>query len=267
MIESGGLSAFVDHNDAAFPTAVGGTPPALKVSAPEVSPKAASVPNVPVVTPEPEPVAQEQPVPAQPVLEAPAELAPADIVAPTPPQPVVVESLVAAKETAADWQVPHALEGHHIMNEAIETGKKFAEDAKVRLQSIVGDFNEKAKVAVEKSSKTVEELTDLTKGNVEALVESSKIAAKGVEALGQNAAEYGRASFEKTSATFKSFASVKSPVEFFQLQSELVTSAFDTLAAETAKTSEALLKLAGEIAQPISNRAAIVSDKLKSLAA
>ncbi len=153
------------------------------------------------------------------------------------------------------------------MNEAIETGKKFAEDAKVRLQSMVGDFNDKAKAAAEKSSKAVEELSEITKGNMEALVESSKIAAKGVESMGQSAAEYGRASFEKTSATLKSFASVKSPVEFFQLQSAMMTSAFDAMASETAKTSEAFLKLAGEIAQPISNRAAIVSDKLKALAA
>src|SRR6202007_2910443 len=96
--------------------------------------------------------------------------------------------------------------------------------------------------------------SDIAKGNLEAIVESSKIAAKGFETLGQSAAEYGRSSFEKTSATLKSFASVKSPTEFFQLQSELFTSAFDALASETAKNSEAVLKLAGEIAQPIRSR-------------
>lgn len=231
VIEPESLSAFVAHSDSVLPPRGG---------------------EVPAAAPEP--------------LLA-ADIPAVEILTPTPPQPVVVETVVAAMETAADRHVPNALEGHHIMNEAIETGKKFAEDAKARLQTIVGEFNEKAKVAVEKSSKTVEELTEITKGNVEALVESSKIAAKGVESIGQSAAEYGRASFEKTSATLKSFASVKSPVEFFQLQSELFTSAFDTLASETSKTSEALLKLAGEIAQPISNRAAVVSDKLKSLAA
>lgn len=184
-----------------------------------------------------------------------------------PPQPAVVAPLAAAIETAAEGQKPYALEGHYIMNEAIETSKKFAEDAKSRLQSMVSDFNDKAKVAMEKSSKTAEELSDITKGNMEAIVESSKIAAKGLETLGQGAAEYGRASFEKTSATLKSFASVKSPTEFFQLQSELMTSAFDAMAAETAKSTEAFMKLAGDIAQPLSNRVAVVSDKMKALAA
>lgn len=185
----------------------------------------------------------------------------------TPSQPVVAEPFAAAMESVALWRTPEILEGNQIMNEAIETTKKFAEDTKTRVQSLLADMNDKAKAAMEKSSKAMEEIGDLTKGNLEAVVESSKIAAKGFESIGQSAAEYGRLSFEKTSATFKGFASVKSPAEFLQLQSELVTSTFDAIASESAKTSEAMLKLAGEIAQPISSRVAVVSDKFKSLAA
>jgi phasin family protein len=153
------------------------------------------------------------------------------------------------------------------MNEAIETTKKFAEDTKARVDTIISEMNDRAKVAMEKSSKAIEEFNDIAKGNIEAVVESSKIAAKGFEALGQNAAEYSRSSFERTSATLKSFASVKSPAEFFQLHSELVTNTLDNLASETARNSEVLLKLAGDIAQPISSRVAVVSDKMKALAA
>src|SRR3546814_16187033 len=72
------------------------------------------------------------------------------------------------------------------------------------------------------------------KGNIEAIVESSKIAAKGFEALSQDSAEYGRKSFEDATATLKQFAAVKSPAEFFKLQSAYVRSAF---AAVVAKTS------------------------------
>ncbi|MCF8710135.1 phasin family protein [Rhizorhapis sp. SPR117] len=110
----------------------------------------------------------------------------------------------------------------------------------------------------------LEEVNELTKGNVEAVVESGKIAAKGAEALGQEAAEYSRKSFEKATATMKSFASVKSPTEFFQLQSEFFSSAFDTMASEASKNSEAMLKLAGDVAQPLSTRMSLVSEKVKS---
>src|SRR3546814_7170974 len=97
------------------------------------------------------------------------------------------------------------------------------------------------------------------KGNIEAIVESSKIAAKGFEALGQDSAEYGRKSFEDATATLKQFAAVKSPAEFFKLQSDYVRSAFDAVVAETSKKTEAVLKLAGDVAQPLSNRAAVAA--------
>src|SRR3546814_14261280 len=67
--------------------------------------------------------------------------------------------------------------------------------------------------------------------------------------LFRSAADYSRRSFEKATATMKSFASVKSPTEFFQLQSEFFSSTFDALASEAAKNSEAMLKLAGDVVQ------------------
>jgi phasin family protein len=160
---------------------------------------------------------------------------------------------------------PAEAKGEVNMTDMLETAKTYAEEAKTRMQSAFTDMSEKTKAAVAKSSKAFEELGDLTRGNLEAVVESSRIAAKGVETLGQDAAEFGRTSFEKSSATLRSFASVKSPVEFFQLQSELLSQAMDSFASESAKNSEKMLKLASDISQPISNRFSVVSDKFKSL--
>ncbi|HWH17755.1 MAG TPA: phasin family protein [Allosphingosinicella sp.] len=135
-----------------------------------------------------------------------------------------------------------------------------------RIQAAFGDVNERAKTAVEKSAKIVEELTELTKGNVEALVASSKVAAKGVENLSQGAADYGRRSFEEASAALKSFAEVKSPTDFFRLQSDYARSTFDSFVAESSKASEAVLKLAGEVAEPITSRYAVAAERVKTLA-
>ena len=157
------------------------------------------------------------------------------------------------------------------MTDTIETAKNtaktYAEEASTRFQSAFSDVNDKTRTALDKSSRAFAELGDLTKGNLEAVVESSKIAAKGFEALGQSAAEFSRQSFEKTNATLKSFASIKSPAEFFQLQSELLSSTLDSFVSETSKNSETLLKLANEINQPISNRVSVVTEKLKAIAA
>jgi phasin family protein len=133
--------------------------------------------------------------------------------------------------------------------------------------AVIGDVNARAKTAFEKSSKIVEQLADLTRGNVEAIVASSKVAAKGVEILGQDAADYGRKSFEDASAALKSFAEVKSATDFFKLQGDFARSAFDAAVAESARVSETVMKLANDVAEPINSRYAVAAERVKTLAA
>lgn len=248
-------------------------PPIASVKA--QPPAAVPVASAPAPAPKEQPVkVAAKPAPAAPqpvVMAASVPVAPVEAennseISPPPSQPGLGDKAIAATPVPQTLTTPY-LEGNAIMNEAIETGKKFAEESKDRVQSVMTEMNDKAKLAMERSSKAMEELGDLTKGNLEAMVETSKIAAKGMEQISQHMAEVGRSSFERTSASLKNFASIKSPTEFFQLNSELMTAAFDTMASETAKASEAMLKLAGEIAQPLSNRASVVSDRIKSIAA
>lgn len=136
-------------------------------------------------------------------------------------------------------------------------------DTTAKAQAMFADVNDRAKSAMAKSAKTFEDMNAFGKGNVEALVESSKIAVKGFETLGQEAAEYARKSLEEATAAFKTMASVKSPTEFMKLQGDYMRSAFDAMVAETSRSTETMLKLAGEVAQPISNRVAVAADKIK----
>jgi phasin family protein len=119
------------------------------------------------------------------------------------------------------------------------------------------------KGAMEKGQAMVEEMTAFGKGNVEALVESSKIAARGFETLGQDAAAYAKKSMEEATAAARTLASVKSPAEFMKLQSDFIRQSFDAVVAETSRQTEAMLKLVGEVSQPISNRVALAADKVK----
>ena len=157
------------------------------------------------------------------------------------------------------------IKGAKIMNKQtnIDTGLLAAEQFK----TVFGDVNERAKAAVERSAKIVEELADLTRGNVEAIVASSKVAAKGVEALSQDAAEYGRKSFEEASAALKSFAEVKSATDLFKLQGDFARAAFDSAVAESARLSETMLKIAGDVAEPINSRYTVAAERVKTLAA
>ncbi|WP_254606664.1 phasin family protein [Sphingomonas bacterium] len=154
--------------------------------------------------------------------------------------------------------------------DSIDTAASFAAaagdaagQATDRGQAAFADVNGRAKAAMEKTGQVVEELGSFGKGNMEALVESSKIAAKGLETLGQEAAEFTRRSFESATAAMKTLAATRSPTEFMKLQGGYARSMFDTMIAETSKSAETMLKLAGDVAQPISNRVAIAADKIK----
>jgi phasin family protein len=148
-------------------------------------------------------------------------------------------------------------------NKTNETGKIAAE----QFTAVLGDVNARTKTAFEKSAKIVEELADLTRGNVEAIVASSKVAAKGVETLSHDAADYSRKSFEDASAALKRFAEVKSATDFFRLQGDYARGAFDAAIAESARMSETVMKLAGDLAEPLNSRYAVAAERVKTLAA
>lgn len=132
-----------------------------------------------------------------------------------------------------------------------------------KAQNLFAEMNDRTKAAMEKSAKSVEDMTEFAKGNVEAMVEASRIAASGLQSMGQDAAEFGRKNLESATQTMKTLATVKSPTEFFKLQSDYLRGAFDAFVAESSKSTEAMLKLAGDAAQPISNRVAVAADKMK----
>ncbi|MDB5677343.1 phasin family protein [Sphingomonas bacterium] len=208
------------------------------------------------------------PVKAESVKVEPVTIAPAPVAeAPAAEQPVwpVVETPAAEKIVTAvsDKISAVAAEAVPAIKKEVIKMEATIKDATVKGEALIADMNTRAKAAMEKGTKAFEQINEFNKGNVEALVESSKIAAKGLETLGQGYAEYTRKQFEGTTAAFKSFAGVKSPTEFFKLQSEFVKGQFDSMVAETSKNTEAFIKLAGDVAKPISNRVAVAAEKLK----
>jgi len=232
--------------------------PKAKVAAPKAE-KPAPVKTEEVVAPpatiEPVPaveaaVPQEVEVIAEPVIEA-AE--------------AVAEPVEAAQESNSAETVTETIAAPEAVIDAVKESKVMdtIETNVAKAQAFFADFNDRAKGAVEKSTALIAEANEFAKGNVEAIVESSKIAAKGLESFGQDAAEYSRKSFESATAAMKTLATVKSPTDFFKLQSDYFRTSFDSYVAEASKNTEALIKLAGEAAQPLSNRVAVAAEKAK----
>ncbi|WP_084583481.1 phasin family protein [Sphingomonas azotifigens] len=240
--------------------------PAAK-SAARGAPAPAIMAEAAAATPEPAPIT----VPETIVPAAALVPAPADAVASQEEKTNVEETLASPVETATAV-AEAAIEATETVAPAVTTSTAKEpsimattyENATTQAHTAFADFNERTKAAVEKSTKLVEEANEFAKGNIEALVESGRIAAKGFESLGQEAADYSRRSFESATAALKNLSAVKSPTEFFKLQSDYLRGAFDSYVAETSKHTEAFIKLAGDAAQPISNRFAVAVEKVKT---
>jgi phasin family protein len=211
-----------------------------------------------------------------------AQPEPVEAAAPKRGRPPKMTSVENPVPTVAHTAEPAAAiatsEGSKTMNETVtkvqDSAKKITneaagltQEAAGRTQALFGEITERAKSSYEKGVQLAEEISEFSKGNVEAFVESSKVAAKGVESLSQEAADYARKTLENSTSAFKTFASAKSPTEFFRLQSDYAKSYFDNAVAESSKITEAWLKLAGDVAQPLSNRYAVAVEKIKQVAA
>jgi phasin family protein len=203
----------------------------------------------------------EAPAPALPVtpVEPPVLVQPAAAKAPEP----VIQKVAEVAVKTPEKPKPAAAVQVAIMQKEMNTMESSIKNAADKTQAYFAEANDRAKAAMEKSAKAFEDINEFGKGNIEAFVESGKIAAKGIESLGQEAAEYSRKQFEGATAALKNLSSVKSPTDFFKLQSDYVRQSFDAIVAQASKNTEAMLKLAGEVAQPISNRVAVAVEKVK----
>jgi len=241
--------------------------------------KTSAKPNAPS-----KPVAKDAAVPAEaPVAEAPAKPVASKVArkAVRAKRPAAPAKLAAAKPVrkatpvaAPKFKIVNSnhptttriSEGSPTLSQSKETfmAKTSTMDFTAPIKTAIADVQSKAKTVYEKGSAAFGEASDFTKGNVEAVVESSKILASGLQELGTTMVTEGRSAFEAASAEVKELAAVKTPAEFFQLQSTLVRKNFDSAVAQASKNTEAMFKLANEVMSPLSTRVTLAVEKARS---
>ena len=134
-------------------------------------------------------------------------------------------------------------------------------------QTIFADANERSQDLAKRSQKVAQELADLARANVEAVVEAGRVATEGARSIGQDVVAKQRDGFEQAADAIRSLAEAKSPTEYLQLQGDFARASFDRAVAESSKLTESLVKLAGEAFQPLSNRASANAERFNTLVA
>jgi len=134
-------------------------------------------------------------------------------------------------------------------------------------QTLFNEAGERGQDAVRRSQKVAGELAELTRANVEAMVEAGRLASEGARSIGQDVVASSRDGVEQTADAIRSLAEAKSPTEYMQRQGEFARASFDRMVAETSKLTERVVKLAGEAAQPLQNRASLTAERINTLVA
>ena len=144
--------------------------------------------------------------------------------------------------------------------------KATTEDYTAKIKDVVATAQDRAKAAFEKSSAYASEYGEFAKGNLEAVVESGKILAAGLQDLGKTYVSEGKSAVETLTADVKEIAGVKSPADLIKLQGEMLRRNFDAAVASGSKHSEAMVKLVGDAFAPISTRVSLAVAKVKQAA-
>jgi phasin family protein len=134
-------------------------------------------------------------------------------------------------------------------------------------QALFSEAGERSQQAVKRSQKAIEELAEVSRGNVEALVDAGKIAVEGARSIGQDVVETSREGVEQAADAVRALAEAKSPTEFLQLQSDFARAQFDRFVAESSRLTESFVKLAGEAIQPIQSRATLNAERINQFVA
>jgi phasin family protein len=180
-------------------------------------------------------------------------------------KPVAAKKTVAAKKAAAPKK-PVAKKVVKAAPSFKDTIMTKTTDFTAKVSETVTEAQDRAKAMFEKSQAMFGEAGEFTKGNVEALVESGKILATGLQDLGKDYVAEGKTALETVQADFKELTAVKTPADFFKLQGEMLRRNFDAAVASGSKYSEKTVKLAGEAFAPIQNRVSLAVEKVKQAA-
>jgi len=239
------------------------TSPQIEIAAePVVEAAAPVVKDEPVRKPKPRKPAKAA------VVEAPPVAAPR-----AARQPAVKKA--AVKRAAADKPAPvRSIKKPVAKTPVAKSAKKPAKaiseifpmttDFTESFKTVFADAQGKAKAAYEKGTASFAEAGDFAKGNAEAVVETGKILAEGLQTLSTGLVAESKAVFESLTAEVKELTAAKSPADFFKLQSELARKYFDSSIAFGSKQSEAMMKLTSDAVAPISRRASLAVEKFKA---
>ena len=117
---------------------------------------------------------------------------------------------------------------------------------------------------MEKMSRSMADMSEFGKDNVEAVVESASTFAKGVEGIATEQANYAKSSMEKSVEQMKAVASARTPQDFMEAQTDYMRTAFEANISQMNKLSDMWIATAKDCAEPLNRRYSAMVEKVQS---
>ncbi|MBW3617347.1 MAG: TIGR01841 family phasin [Proteobacteria bacterium] len=124
--------------------------------------------------------------------------------------------------------------------------------------------NQAFRETVERSLSTLGQLNDVSKKNLEAVVQSVTAATKGAESIGSQAMTYGRSSLEQGAEAARALTAARSVQEAVELQTNYARTALEGYLNELNRMSETVANSVKESLAPINERATAAMETLQS---
>ena len=133
---------------------------------------------------------------------------------------------------------------------AVQTGQAIG-FAKSRVE----EMSTKSREAMEMGLKSVDAVATMSRGNVDAIVEASRVAAGAFEAISKEVADYSKQRVERTTSAARAMTQAQSLPELLQLQGDFARAEFAAAIAETTRLSQTVFATLGAIFEPLQQQA------------
>lgn len=151
--------------------------------------------------------------------------------------------------------------------ETVEEAVKTTQEAAVRkFDEVVEMGKGQMEQAGNRMFKGYEELAEMQKANMDAVVASASELMKGSEEMGKAIFTIGRSNLDHSLSATKSLMTAKSVREFVDLQSDYVKQSIDTMMSDASRLSDMAMKLASSSVEPIQNRVNVVVERATKVA-
>jgi phasin family protein len=212
----------------------------------EVMPSSKPSAKSTVVKPAPETAPKPQPasivVTAKPVAAAPA---PKPAVRPAAPKPAAKPKLPAATVVAAP----------------VEAVVRAAGPLHQSLKHVQPEITKVDKMTKLSTIKGYDELTAISKANIDALVRANQVFAKGVEEISKEMLSLTQSSLESAATAAKAIFGAKTLKDVVELNADFTRTHFDKLVSNSTKLGEMSVKLATDTLAPITARVNVAVEK------